>query len=208
MPKKYVGKEITVVFDSERCIHSRNCVLGLPNVFIANAEGPWIQPDNTNAEELKHHIRNCPSGALRYTEAGAEEPLPKVNTVRVWENGPYSLNAEIEYPAQDCRTRATLCRCGASKTKPYCDCSHKEAGFTATGELDVREFEALEQRDGKVKLDPKPNGPLFLWGNLEVVTGTGKTIDKKVETHLCRCGGSSNKPYCDGTHAKIGFTAE
>ncbi|TMI52088.1 hypothetical protein E6H18_00825 [Candidatus Bathyarchaeota archaeon] len=33
-------------------------------------------------------------------------------------------------------------------------------------------------------------------------------LDGKVFTALCRCGGSSNKPFCDGTHAKIGFHAK
>jgi CDGSH-type Zn-finger protein len=55
---------------------------------------------------------------------------------------------------------------------------------------------------------PAKNGPLLVQGNVEVVTGTGHTVNRVVKTALCRCGHSANKPYCDGTHAKVGFTSE
>ncbi|MFX5785542.1 CDGSH iron-sulfur domain-containing protein [Acinetobacter baumannii] len=42
-------------------------------------------------------------------------------------------------------------------------------------------------------------------GNLELCAGTGRTFDRVTKTWLCRCGGSANKPYCDGTHRRIGF---
>jgi len=43
------GKDVTVHFDSTRCIHSRHCVLGRPDVFVPNAEGEWIHPDAGSA---------------------------------------------------------------------------------------------------------------------------------------------------------------
>jgi CDGSH-type Zn-finger protein len=52
------------------------------------------------------------------------------------------------------------------------------------------------------------NGPLMVAGPIEVVTGTGRTVTRGNETYFCRCGASSKKPFCDGTHKKIGFTAE
>ena len=50
--EEYQGKDIIVYFDESKCIHSRNCVLSLPNVFCANVEGPWIKPDNGSAEMI------------------------------------------------------------------------------------------------------------------------------------------------------------
>ena len=47
-----------------------------------------------------------------------------------------------------------------------------------------------------------------LEGNLEICSGTGHTINRVGKTALCRCGQSSKKPYCDGTHAKVGFKTE
>lgn len=50
-----------------------------------------------------------------------------------------------------------------------------------------------------------PNGPLLVYGNLNVKDSAGNTVQKNKVTAFCRCGGSGNKPYCDGTHTKIGF---
>jgi CDGSH-type Zn-finger protein len=44
-------------------------------------------------------------------------------------------------------------------------------------------------------------------GNCEVVSGTGRLVRRATKLALCRCGGSANKPFCDGTHKTNGFTA-
>ena len=64
---------------------------------------------------------------------------------------------------------------------------------------------ALAVRDGDVIVAPAPNGPLAVTGNLEVISGTGRTIRKATQLYLCRCGASERKPYCDGSHARVGF---
>mgnify|MGYP001477650523 CR=1 FL=1 len=68
--------------------------------------------------------------------------------------------------------------------------------------------QALAARDGELAVEPQRNGPLEVTGNLEVVSGTGHTIDRVSETWLCRCGHSQNKPFCDGSHLKFGFEAD
>lgn len=50
-----------------------------------------------------------------------------------------------------------------------------------------------------------PNGPLLVYGNITVKDGEGNEQKRHNVTAFCRCGASSNKPYCDGTHKKIGF---
>jgi CDGSH-type Zn-finger protein len=60
-------------------------------------------------------------------------------------------------------------------------------------------------RDGTLAIEPQPDGPLRVRGNLELTSGTGRVVARVTAAHLCRCGGSANKPFCDGTHAKIGF---
>jgi len=208
--QEYRGERIIVRFDGRKCIHSRNCVLGRPDAFVPNAPGGWIHPDTAPPEAMAEVAHNCPSGAITYERinSGPQEGPPIVNLVRIRENGPLAFHADLHIAGQGNTYRATLCRCGASKNKPWCDGSHADAGFAATGEPPVRESAALEQRDGTVAVKPAKNGPLVLEGNLELVTGTGRTILRTRSTALCRCGGSSNKPYCDGTHAKIGFAAE
>ena len=129
------GREVTVRFDASRCIHSRTCVLGHPEVYVPNVQGEWIHPDAASAEIVMHTALACPSGAIRVTRndgSATSDSAPVVNTVRVRENGPLAIEAELQINGQPQATpRATLCRCGQSKNKPYCDGSHKTTGFMA-----------------------------------------------------------------------------
>ena len=206
------GKDVTITFDDKRCVHSRNCVLSHPEVFVPNVEGAWIFPDAASAEAVVRIGFTCPSGAIRVARNGGgagSEAAPLVNTVRVRENGPLAFEAPLVVAGQaDASVRAMLCRCGASANKPWCDGSHVAAGFQASGEPAVKESIALEVRDGVVEIAPKLNGPLRVMGNLEVVSGTGRTVNRATRMFLCRCGHSANKPYCDGSHERVGFLAE
>jgi CDGSH-type Zn-finger protein len=104
--------------------------------------------------------------------------------------------------------RATLCRCGASRHKPFCDNSHAAVSFSASGEPDKRESQPLLTRNGRLDVRPQPNGPLVVEGNVELCSGTGRTIERTTAVRLCRCGASANKPFCDGSHARVGFQAD
>jgi CDGSH-type Zn-finger protein len=92
-------------------------------------------------------------------------------------------------------------RCGPSAQR-Y---DHAAAGFAASGEAAGKDSQPLPRRDGPRAIEPTPGGPLHLRGSLEIVTGTGKTIDRTSECWLCRCGQSRNKPCCDGSHRAAGF---
>lgn len=206
------GREVTVIFDGKRCIHSRNCVLGHPEVFVPNVKGDWIFPDAASAEDVMRIGLSCPSGAIqvmRNDASGSSNAPPVVNTLRVRENGPLAIEAELSLCGEKLESpRATLCRCGASQRKPFCDGSHTAAGFIASGEPATKEADALAVRNGSVDIQPQPNGSLKLVGSLELVSGTGRTINKVTQTFLCRCGQSANKPYCDGSHKAARFVAD
>jgi len=205
--QEYRGKALVVRFDSGKCIHSRHCVLEHPHVFQANVEGPWINPDNAPVETVVQAAHDCPSGAITYQrlDGAAQEAPPTINTARIRENGPIAFRADLLIDGRAASIRATLCRCGTSQNKPFCDGSHAAAGFTATGEPATQASAPLNSRGGLLNVALLTNGPLKISGNLEVCTGTGRTISRSQETYLCRCGASGNKPYCDGTHKKIGF---
>jgi CDGSH-type Zn-finger protein/uncharacterized Fe-S cluster protein YjdI len=204
------GKLVVVEFDGAKCIHSRHCVLDSPDAFVPNAKGEWIHPDAVSPETVMRIAHNCPSGAItaRRLDGGAAEVVPVVNVVRVLENGPLAMHAELMFKGQSIGYRATLCRCGQSKNKPFCDGSHASAGFVASGEPAVKESTALDKASGPLVLEPKPNGPLHVAGSAEVVSGTGRTINRATELWLCRCGQSKNKPFCDSSHVAAGFKAD
>ena len=58
----------------------------------------------------------------------------------------------------------------------------------------------------KLSVTPMPDGP-YLVKDLESLANQNGPIEAKPTMALCRCGGSGNKPFCDGTHAKIGFSS-
>lgn len=212
MPRKqtYEGQSIRVHFDPALCIHARRCVLGLPSVFRTD-ERAWIRPDEAEADDLAAAIRDCPSGALTFERSGDEgdEKPPAVNRVRLWEHGPLEFRGTLKIAGEDSGTRAVICRCGRSRNKPWCDNSHRDMGFKATGEPKTAETpEELAERGGELSLTPLKDGPMQVIGNLEIIAGSGRRIDCSTETYFCRCGGSARKPFCDGTHAKIGFKAD
>ena len=203
------GAKVTIHFEAHKCIHSRHCVLDRPDVFVPNVAGEWIHPDNATPDEVAALAANCPSGAITYErhDGGPNEHPPLDNTLRVRENGPLAFHADLRI-GETTALRATLCRCGASAHKPYCDGSHGRIGFVASGEPTTVESAPLATRDGPLEIAPQANGPLKVSGSLEIVSGTGRTIKRATEVYLCRCGASGNKPFCDGSHRKAGFRTD
>jgi CDGSH-type Zn-finger protein/uncharacterized Fe-S cluster protein YjdI len=202
-----MGQKMALSFETKRCIHARFCVTGAPNVFLANVQGPWIHPDAMEVERVVEIAHACPSGAITYQrlDGAHNEVAPPVNLAAIREAGPYAFRGQLQIEGEPVGFRATLCRCGASKNKPFCDGSHHDAGFSATGEPPSGKTDMLPVRDGVLAIEPEVNGPLSVSGNLEITSGTGRVVARVVTARLCRCGGSATKPFCDGTHAKIGF---
>jgi CDGSH-type Zn-finger protein/uncharacterized Fe-S cluster protein YjdI len=202
------GRDLTLIYEGVKCIHSRFCVTWGPKVFIANVKGPWINPDNMATDALVEIAHVCVSGAIRYRrkDGNPDEQPPPVNLISVRENGPYAFRANVQLNGDPGFSyRMTLCRCGASKRKPFCDGSHNDIKFTASGEPLTGKADMLAVRDGPLAVDPETDGPLQVRGNMEITSGTGRVVARMESARLCRCGGSGNKPFCDGSHARIGF---
>jgi CDGSH-type Zn-finger protein len=130
------------------------------------------------------------------------------NTATIADRGPIDLRGDLALLEGDgaalLGTRMALCRCGGSANKPFCDRTHERIGFADDGSLRAPETPPQAMPPGRVDIRPGRNGPLMLTGPLVVVGTNGRTAFSAT-TFLCRCGASRNKPYCDGTHAKIGF---
>lgn len=63
--KEYSNDDLTIVWESGKCIHAAECVKSLPQVYRPK-EKPWIRIENATTEELKTQIHKCPNGALSY----------------------------------------------------------------------------------------------------------------------------------------------
>jgi CDGSH-type Zn-finger protein/uncharacterized Fe-S cluster protein YjdI len=202
------GRDLTLIYEGKKCIHSRFCVTWGPKVFIANVQGPWINPDAMSTDALTEIAHVCVSGAIRYRrkDGKPDESAPAVNLISVRENGPYAIRADIRLDgAPPANYRYTLCRCGASKNKPFCDGSHNEIKFAASGEPATGKADMLPVRDGPLAITPTTDGPLQVRGNMEIISGTGRVVARLESARLCRCGASNTKPFCDGSHERSGF---
>lgn len=68
-----------------------------------------------------------------------------------------------------------------------------------------KEATAVQPESASTSVDIAKNGPYIVKGNFEIKDSMGNVLEKKTVAALCRCGASANKPFCDGSHTKIGF---
>lgn len=125
----YKGTDITIDFNRSICAGSGNCVRGLDSVFKSDKSNSWIFPDEEINSNIIETINSCPSGALSFSIDGKttidKRSEPKISVAK---NGPYMVEGIVHEgmptPTNFCPTKYTLCRCGNSENKPYCDYSH------------------------------------------------------------------------------------
>ena len=141
--KEYSNGEVTVFWRAELCIHSANCMIGMPEVFNPKKK-PWINIHASDSKEIMHIIDTCPSRALTYLKStkfvtskprATPKKKAKFARVQILKNGPALITGN--FIIRDSKKKkikidnevAALCRCGSSKKKPFCDGSHLSVGF-------------------------------------------------------------------------------
>lgn len=131
----YEGAEVTVYYNPLVCSHAAECGRLAPEAFDP-AQKPWVQPDKTERARLEAVAAACPSGAISLSEPGGE-PAHRLSEERaeitVQRDGPYWVQG-VEPPVRPTAAGASaekyvLCRCGLSGNKPFCDGSHRDAGW-------------------------------------------------------------------------------
>lgn len=133
--ESYAAKRITIHDNRAICSHAGYCSDGLAAVFKYEQE-PWIDPAGGAVEAIVETIRRCPSGALSYTLDGVDGPAEQREpSITVTKDGPHAVAGDVQMPGQAwgqgaSKQRFTLCRCGASRNKPFCDGTHWSIGFT------------------------------------------------------------------------------
>ncbi len=128
--KEYTNGEITVVWKSQACIHSGVCLKALPNVFNLKQK-PWVNMEADSTDKIIDVVKKCPSGALSYyknKEGKTGITFGEDVTIKVLNGGPLLINGKIKliHDENEIETGevTALCRCGASKSKPFCDGKH------------------------------------------------------------------------------------
>lgn len=134
-------------------------------------------------------------------------------TITVRPNGPYRVEGGVPLEAADgtpydLKPAYSLCRCGKSANKPYCDKSHAECGFigtetadplTATGSAGP----AMVEEATVIRVER--DGPYLVMGAPTLTYSDGRICETTTSYRLCRCGLSKNKPFCDDSHVEAGF---
>lgn len=133
----YRGDNIIIYDNHGICSHIGYCINLLPTVFD-ESKFKWINPDGANVQDIIRICELCPSGALSYSLPGGERiksgvkkrPKIKISPGPYGENGPYDIEGGIRLKSKEdfkpeCKEHYSLCSCGASKNKPFCDGSHR-----------------------------------------------------------------------------------
>lgn len=96
--KEYSNNGVTIVWNSDKCIHSAKCVKNAPKVFKPK-DRPWVQMEKDSSDRIKHAVRQCPSGALKLKEDiinEKQEMMPnELNKATVIPNGPLKVSGPI-----------------------------------------------------------------------------------------------------------------
>ena len=135
--RDYSNEAITVYWDSQYCIHTAACIMGLPDVFDPGRR-PWVDISQAEADDIAEVVMQCPTGALHFrrNDGGPQEAAPAQSSVQPRKNGPLFARGAIRVVGMDGKviredTRVAFCRCGQSANKPFCDGTHKAIGFVA-----------------------------------------------------------------------------
>jgi uncharacterized Fe-S cluster protein YjdI/CDGSH-type Zn-finger protein len=145
--QEFSNDKITVRFDPNICMHSGVCIRGLPTVFDIK-RSRWIDVNGDTPERIMNLIKTCPSGALSYelkspseqSHAPAAETQPAEEkeastvTITVATNSALRIAGKVRIVDLEGNLiveteKCSLCRCGHSEKKPFCDGTHKKIGW-------------------------------------------------------------------------------
>lgn len=172
--------------------------------------------DDSTAQEPKDSAPAPPTSAKAldrwFRERNKNQKPPRLleipNEALVNGAGPINVTGNLTLVHEDgtvsYANHLSLCRCGASRNKPECDSRHLDMEFLHSGRIhEVSDAMRLEH-PSKITISCIKDGPLTFSGRLRIRNSLGQECVKQRGT-LCRCGQSANKPFCDGSHERVGF---
>ena len=134
--RTYATERIEVTWEPRLCVHVGECFQGLPDVFDPWSR-PWVRAGAAEPDDVAEVVMRCPTGALHFRRLDGgqqEEELIGDVTLEALPDGPMQIRGKVRLVDRDGNllredTRLALCRCGASRRKPFCDGTHRQIGF-------------------------------------------------------------------------------
>jgi CDGSH-type Zn-finger protein len=179
----------------------------------------WSDPDRFSGEpvatptvpEPKHESTDEKAIDRWFVEQRGTKRAPKrlnaANEMQVTTGGPLKITGNITLVDEDGNVthsnNLSLCRCGASKTKPFCDDQHLDIEFFDGGAVTQLSDWMPVTRPQTVTVTAVKNGPLKFRGYLRIFNRKGQECIT-MSGSLCRCGKSSKKPFCENSKGCCG----
>ena len=181
------------------------------DAFVAYMDDSTEGPESKGAqqqENLTTSVKAHQWFRKRRKNRGAPRLLEVPNEVLVSNGGPLQITGNITLVHEDGRVQyanhLSLCRCGHSRSKPVCDDQHVDMEFLNSGKIsDVSEI-AASSDPNRIMISCIKDGPITFLGRIRLHNQFGQEC-VKMHGSLCRCGQSARKPFCDGSHSRVGF---
>lgn len=141
-------------------------------------------------------------------------PVYAGNSIMVRPDGPLICKGEVAITIKNANGEViakekefVLCRCGLSKTKPFCDGAHKHGNIKLAQDFSDERAENISGLDEHLTISVKENAMYSITGAVTIFSRDGLSKTTRTKAALCRCGYSEKKPFCDIKHKKCGFIA-
>ena len=171
-------------------------------VAFMNDPAPAPAKEKTTAKALDRWFHE------RQKQAGKPRMLEIPNEAVITNGGPVQFTGNLTLVHEDgtveYANHLSLCRCGHSSTKPTCDEAHLDREFLHSGKFSSVSEVPASDRPSKVTVTLTKDGPVTFRGRVKLLNEFGQEC-VKMRGALCRCGHSTNKPFCDGSHDRTGF---
>lgn len=145
----------------------------------------------------------------------SDKPVYSGNSIMVRPDGPLICKSDVDISLLGADGEViledkefALCRCGLSANKPFCDGTHKKEAVQSTQSFNDERTEDITGLEGKLSIAVKTDAMYSVKGAMTIFSRDGLSKTTRTKAALCRCGQSLNKPFCDMSHKKCGFTAK
>ena len=154
-------------------------------------------------------------GLIKLDKKQSNKPVYSGNSIMVRPSGPFICKGDLEITLQNEKEELimkdkefALCRCGLSNNKPFCDGAHNSKSIPASQSFNDKREEDITNINENLTITVKQNAMYSVKGPFTLFSRDGASKTTRTKAALCRCGQSENKPFCDMSHKKCGFTAK